>query len=84
MLLPQMPLDVALQRAEQWRAEFAAATVAFGDFRIQATLSVGIATYPGDGTSPEFLIGNADRALYRAKQSGRNRVVAFSDPAQTP
>jgi diguanylate cyclase (GGDEF)-like protein len=84
MLLPQMPLDVALQRAEQWRAEFAAATVAFGDFRIQATLSVGIATYPGDGTSPELLIGNADRALYRAKQSGRNRVVAFSDPAQTP
>ena len=52
MLLPQMPLDVALQRAEQWRIEFAAATMAFGDFRMQATLSIGTATYPGDGTSP--------------------------------
>ncbi len=79
MLLPQMPLEIALQRAEQWRSDFAAATVAFGDFRIQATLSVGIATYPGDGTSPELLIGNADKALYRAKQGGRNRVVAFSE-----
>ena len=80
MLLPQMPLDAALQRAEQWRNDFCSATVEFGDFRIQSTLSVGIATYPGDGTSPELLIGNADRALYRAKQDGRNRVVAFSLP----
>jgi diguanylate cyclase len=80
MLLPHMPLETAKQRAEQWRADFGTATLVFGDFHIQATLSVGIATYPGDGTSPEMLIANADLALYRAKNSGRNRVVAFNAP----
>ncbi|MBC7918178.1 MAG: diguanylate cyclase [Rhodoferax sp.] len=77
MLLPHMPLDVALLRAEQWRIDFASNTLVFGDFHIQCTLSVGIATYPGDGTSPGILIANADLALYRAKHGGRNCVVAF-------
>ena len=77
MLLPGMPPAIALARAEQWRAAFAATTTAFGEFRIQATLSIGIAAYPGHGTSPEELIRCADHALYRAKAEGRNRVVAF-------
>ncbi|APW44401.1 sensor domain-containing diguanylate cyclase [Rhodoferax saidenbachensis] len=84
MLLPHMPLQTAMQRAEQWRADFGTATLVFGDFHIQATLSVGIATYPGDGTSPETLIANADLALYRAKNNGRNRVVAFSTSHPSP
>jgi len=34
--------------------------------------SVGISLYPADGTEPEALLKNADMAMYRAKQSGRN------------
>ena len=77
LLLPNMPLNHALERAEQWRADFAATTVAFGEFRMQVTLSFGIATYPGHGTSPTELIRCADYALYRAKKQGRNRIVVF-------
>ncbi len=85
MLLPHMPPGTALERAEQWRNDFGNATVVFGHFRIHATLSVGLASYPGDGTSPENLIANADQALYHAKNQGRNRVVAFSAlPHSTP
>ena len=47
---------------------------------MQATLSVGVATYPGHGTTPQALIRSADDALYRAKTGGRNRVVLAEAP----
>ena len=75
LLLPNMPQAVALERAEQWRRDFAANTIVFGEFRMQAKLSIGLASYPGHGTSPQALIRSADRALYRAKTEGRHRIV---------
>lgn len=80
LLLPNMPQAVALERAEQWQRDFAANTIVFGEFRMQATLSIGLASYPGHGTSAQALIRSADRALYRAKTEGRNRVVVAELP----
>jgi two-component system cell cycle response regulator len=42
--------------------------------RINITCSFGVATFPEDGTTPEELIRMVDKALYRAKEGGRNRV----------
>jgi two-component system cell cycle response regulator len=39
------------------------------------TVSMGVATYPGDGKTMEDLINRADQWLYQAKAGGRNRVV---------
>jgi diguanylate cyclase (GGDEF)-like protein len=44
---------------------------------VPVTVSVGIASIPEDAESPEVLIRNADEAMYRAKQNGRNRVELF-------
>lgn len=77
LLLPNMPLDVAAQRAEDIRSTFAATSVRFGSFAIRATLSVGIAVYPEHGKLPDELTRMADLALYRAKEEGRDRVVIF-------
>jgi predicted signal transduction protein with EAL and GGDEF domain len=44
----------------------------------RVTASFGIAVFPEDAPDPTRLIRNADRALYRAKADGRNRVEVFS------
>ena len=38
------------------------------------TLSVGVAEFPADGETPDFVLRAADAALYRAKREGRDRV----------
>jgi diguanylate cyclase (GGDEF)-like protein len=46
------------------------------------TASIGVALYPSRGvTSRDALLKAADRALYRAKDDGRNRICVFQDPA---
>ena len=75
LLLPDMPLEVALERAERLRAQFESTALGFGGEPIQATVSIGIANLPEHADLPEVLIGQADSALYRAKTGGRNRVI---------
>jgi two-component system cell cycle response regulator len=40
------------------------------------TISVGLSSLNGAGDTPALILKRADEALYRAKNSGRNRVVA--------
>lgn len=79
LVLPGMSLDVAWERAEELRASFARNVVVYRDLNLQATLSVGIAVYPGHGTSADELIRCADVALYQAKDAGRNRVGVMAE-----
>lgn len=44
------------------------------EVRLNVTFSVGLATYPDDGAREQEIVRKADEALYRAKESGRNRV----------
>lgn len=44
------------------------------------TASIGITVYPGDGATVEELLKNADLAMYKAKELGKNRYVFFDKP----
>lgn len=43
------------------------------------TASIGLAEFPSDGTDAAGLLDSADRAMYRAKRGGRNRICTAAD-----
>ncbi len=47
------------------------------------TSSIGIANYPGDGTDADALIANADAAMYRAKEIGRDNFQFYTPELNT-
>ena len=49
-----------------------------GGQSIKVTLSVGIAEFPGDTSDMDELMKMADEALYRAKNTGKNKIVDYS------
>jgi diguanylate cyclase (GGDEF)-like protein len=73
ILLPNASLDETRHRAEMLREAATGMTVPEGQ---RLTLSLGVAAYPGNGTTGRELIEAADAALYAAKSAGRDRVVA--------
>ncbi|SCY34236.1 EAL domain-containing protein [Pseudomonas flexibilis] len=69
------------QVAEQLRAHLAEPMDVEGH-PLQVTSSIGVALIPDHGTSPDDLLKRADIALYRAKDSGRNRLHLFRSRMQ--
>jgi len=84
VLMPHTGLQRARATAERLRAAALDLDLVVGGHKLQATLSVGIATV-GDGLSAEDSLVAADLAMYEAKRNGRNRVAtshrALSDDA---
>ena len=64
--------------AERIRAAIAQEPLRAYDEEIPVTVSVGLATCPDDAEELMSLLELADRALYQAKEAGRNRVVAYA------
>jgi diguanylate cyclase (GGDEF)-like protein len=85
LVLPRTEMVAALNQAERIRAAIADHRVATDlGAVIGVTASFGIAAYPESGaTTAEDLVRRADRALYRAKKTGKNRVELYWDDATT-
>jgi diguanylate cyclase (GGDEF)-like protein len=73
-VLPGLRNGDARAVAERIRMTLSASPVSVLDKEISVTLSIGVATYEGDG-SVDDLNRAADEALYRAKEAGRNQVA---------
>ncbi|WP_298623262.1 diguanylate cyclase [uncultured Legionella sp.] len=72
--------DSARIRAEHIRNAVSMIQIRYGAQIVgPITVSIGISEYPKEGQTIETLIENADRALYFAKNNGRNRVVLYSE-----
>nr|WP_243436224.1 GGDEF domain-containing protein [Acanthopleuribacter pedis] len=83
VLLRDIHLDQALGIAERLRINFAARRFQAGELRFGATMSIGVTQLAG-ADQPRSFFERADRAMYIAKQSGRDQVAflrAESGPA---
>jgi diguanylate cyclase (GGDEF)-like protein len=75
LIVPGTDERRALMLAERLRS---AIKEAFALDPVRITMSFGIACFPRDGRTPEQLMRAADRALYAAKELGRDRTVIYS------
>jgi diguanylate cyclase (GGDEF)-like protein len=81
-ILPGADEKGARHLAERIRQAVGAAQVDVGPGqKASMTVSLGVGLWPSDGAEPEALLAAADRALYAAKQGGRDRVVTAASLA---
>jgi diguanylate cyclase (GGDEF)-like protein len=77
VFLLSMNGEKAVEIAEECRRQIEDSPIPFEDKTIRVTISIGIAAFPSDEEQTlTALISSADAALYKAKSSGRNCVVA--------
>lgn len=79
LVMPNIGIEVAKERVNSLHRFIASQYISFGRFNINITLSMGVALYPKHGDTRELLLRAADRALYTAKNAGRNRVIVFGE-----
>ncbi|UCG91279.1 MAG: GGDEF domain-containing protein, partial [candidate division WOR-3 bacterium] len=75
IILPKYSLEQGLRVASRLKDHLLKSEIKFKQTKLRVTISIGIAHYPTDARTRVDLIEKADRALYRAKQTGRNKIV---------
>jgi diguanylate cyclase (GGDEF)-like protein len=81
ILMPGCHLEKAAERAEQVRRAITQKPIVTPGGSISVTCSLGVAAATGQATKLEELVQSADRALYCAKDRGRNCVVVLAGGA---
>lgn len=79
LILPETAIEGAVLTAERIREVIARRKMNVDGKDLSVTVSIGVASFPEDADYREMLIERADNALYSAKKSGRNKVVAFKN-----
>ncbi len=69
----------AIKMGERIRKNIAREHVNVGDNTVEVNVSIGIATFPRDSKDKKGLINLADKALYYAKETGRNKTMHYQD-----
>jgi diguanylate cyclase (GGDEF)-like protein len=75
VLLPQTPINGALEVAERIRRAIEATPLDVRGVKAKTTVSCGVASYPAHGDELAAIMNRADQSLYASKKDGRNRVT---------
>jgi diguanylate cyclase (GGDEF)-like protein len=75
LILPDANLDVTRQRAEELLLQIRTLQISYQDMHFQVTVSIGVSVFSEHTADMQQVISTADKALYQAKEQGRNRVM---------
>ena len=81
-LLPETDPGGAYAAAEKIRQVVSQIAMEEEGQRINASVSIGVVTYPEDGETADALMIAADEAMYLSKRLGKNKVVGYTDAEQ--
>jgi diguanylate cyclase (GGDEF)-like protein len=76
-LLPETDPTGAHVLAEKVRIGVTELDISVSGVRIEASMSVGVVSFPEDGRTSDELMISADQAMYASKRSGKNRVMGL-------
>lgn len=80
LLMPEVGLAGAAVRAERLRKAIESNAIEYKGEQVSITISIGVSSYDAETmTKPQELVSSADKALYRAKDLGKNCVVMAMD-----
>jgi len=77
VLLPHTSKSDAMEIAERVRSGVERSRPLSAYPSVVVTVSIGVAEFPDDASTIDELVDRADRAMYRAKKAGKNRVIAY-------
>jgi diguanylate cyclase (GGDEF)-like protein/PAS domain S-box-containing protein len=77
VLMPNLSLETAYERAEMWRQDFSETAMEYEGMELFATFSAGVATFPQHGSTGEAMLQAADQALLHSKDTGKNKVTRY-------
>lgn len=77
VLMPNVSLETAFERAEMWRQDFSETGIEYEGMELFATFSAGVATFPQHGLTGEAILQSADKALLQSKDTGKNKVTRY-------
>lgn len=81
VLMPETDRSGAMVAGEKLRAKIADVAIISGEHQINVSASFGVTGLNHKDESAEVLINRADKAMYKAKKDGRNRIVFIGDDA---
>lgn len=84
LLAPETDREHAIALAERIRQTVESRAFVVGKDSTRVAVSCGVAVYPRDAKGGLDLVAKADKALYAAKEGGRNRVVPFEEGLEVP
>lgn len=77
IVMPNINIEMAHKRAEKLREILNSLRVPYGLYNLTATFSMGIASYPANGDNRDVLLHAADKAMYAAKDAGRDDIRSY-------
>jgi diguanylate cyclase (GGDEF)-like protein len=80
IVMPGISMENAYSRVDAFRKELEQTLLDNNGETVQITISGGVAMYPENGETIDSVVSAADRAMYRAKEAGRNQIFCMALP----